>query len=136
MAAKKLEHAMYCDPASTCRCRVNDQCDIDQGNIRGNGGVDVPVAGLIEIRMAPLSGMIAMVRTVASEIASRADFDLDTVADVRMAVDEACNQVALHADPDHQMRVAFGVHADGYLRVTISARARPGSGGLDTTGFG
>jgi serine/threonine-protein kinase RsbW len=91
--------------------------------------------GLIELRLAPRAEAIATVRTVAADVSGRADFDLDTVSDIRMAVDEACNQVARHADPTHHLRVEFRI-GGGSLRVTISARADAGHGGIDTSGFG
>lgn len=94
------------------------------------------VRDLIELRLTPRAETIATVRTVAADVSGRADFDLDAVSDVRMAVDEACNQVARLADPDHLMSVVFRVDDDGYLRVVISARTEAEQGGIDTSGFG
>jgi serine/threonine-protein kinase RsbW len=98
--------------------------------------VTAAVRGVIELRLSPRAESIATVRTVAADVSGRADFDLDAVSDVRMAVDEACNQVARIADPDHLMRVVFRVDADGYLRVVISARTDTKQGQIDTSGFG
>jgi serine/threonine-protein kinase RsbW len=98
--------------------------------------VDAAVRDVIELRLTPRADTIATVRTLAADVSGRADFDLDAVSDVRMAVDEACNQVARLADPNHLMRVVFRIDDDGYLRVVISARAEAGRVAIDTTGFG
>lgn len=98
--------------------------------------MSAPVRDVIELRLSPRAETIATVRTVAADLTGRADFDLDAVSDVRMAVDEACNQVARLADPDQLMRVQFRVDGDGYLRVEISAHADAALGGIDTNGFG
>ncbi len=98
--------------------------------------MNAAVQDVIELRLSPRAETIATVRTVAAEVSGRADFDLDAVSDVRMAVDEACNQVARLADPEHLMRVEFRTHGDGCLRVVISARTETGLDGIDTNGFG
>jgi serine/threonine-protein kinase RsbW len=98
--------------------------------------VNAAVQDVIELRLSPRAETIATVRTVAADVSGRADFDLDAVSDVRMAVDEACNQVARLADPAHLMRVEFRVAGDGYLRVVISARCETQLDGIDTNGFG
>jgi serine/threonine-protein kinase RsbW len=98
--------------------------------------VNAAVRDVIELRLSPRAESIASVRTVAADVSGRADFDLDAVSDVRMAVDEACNQVARLADPNHLMRVEFEVGPDRCLRVVISARADTQLGGIDTSGFG
>jgi serine/threonine-protein kinase RsbW len=98
--------------------------------------VNAAVRDVIELRLSPRAETIATVRTVAADVSGRADFDLDTVSDVRMAVDEACNQVARLADPDHLMRVEFRMDPDGCLRVEISARTEADVDGIDKNGFG
>ena len=98
--------------------------------------VNAAVRDVIELRLSPRAETIATVRTVAADVTGRADFDLDAVSDVRMAVDEACNQVARLADPDQLMRVEFRIDFDGCLRVVISAHTDVALGGIDTNGFG
>jgi serine/threonine-protein kinase RsbW len=87
----------------------------------------------VELRVPARADMFATVRALASDVAQRADFDLDRCSDVRMAVDEACNQIAARTGPEQPLRVEFSMH-DGLLRVTMTARAA--HGGLDTAGFG
>ena len=102
---------------------------------RKGNGVDPAGRDLIELRLPPRVDMIATARMLASDVAGRADFDLDTVSDVRMAVDEACIQVARRADPRYPMRVGLRLQ-DGSLRVTVSARTVVDETGIDTDGFG
>lgn len=42
---------------------------------------------------------VSTVRAVAADVALRADFDLDAVSDLRLAVDEACATVLANAKP-------------------------------------
>lgn len=67
---------------------------------------------LIELRVSVPAESIAAVRLVAADLAARADFGLDTIDDVRMAVDEVCNQLACRADRTQGMRIVF--HLDGH----------------------
>jgi serine/threonine-protein kinase RsbW len=90
---------------------------------------------LIELRLPPRAKSIATVRAVAADVTSRADFDLDAISDMRMAVDEACTALARLASPLHLMRAVFSL-SGGYLRVDISARAQPAARRIDTAGFG
>jgi serine/threonine-protein kinase RsbW len=90
---------------------------------------------LIELRLPARAKSIATVRAVAADVTSRADFDLDAISDVRMAVDEACTALARLASPTHLMRAVFSLDG-GYLRVDISARVQPADRRIDTAGFG
>lgn len=53
-----------------------------------------------EIRTAARSDRVPGVRALAAEMAMRADLDLDTIANVQLAVEEACATVLANADPD------------------------------------
>jgi len=44
----------------------------------------------VEVRTSASAALIPTIRAVASDLAARADFDLDAISDLRMAVDEAC----------------------------------------------
>jgi serine/threonine-protein kinase RsbW len=68
----------------------------------------------IEVGVHPAN--VAPVRVVAADLAARADFDLDAVSDLRMAVDEACSTLAMLAMPDARMRCTMQVDAD---RITV-----------------
>lgn len=44
----------------------------------------------IELHTPANTVMILVIRTVAADLATRADFDVDSIDDLRMAVDDAC----------------------------------------------
>jgi serine/threonine-protein kinase RsbW len=73
----------------------------------------------VEVRVHADPALIPSVRAVAADLAARADFDLDAVSDLRMAVDEACSALVPLAAPGGQLRCAFTV-ADG--RIAVVAR--------------
>ena len=56
-------------------------------------------------RRAP--SLIPTIRAVASDLAARADFDLDAISDLRMAVDEACATLVDVAAPTATLLCAF-----------------------------
>jgi serine/threonine-protein kinase RsbW len=89
----------------------------------------------VEVRVHADPALIPSVRAVAADLAARADFDLDAVSDLRMAVDEACSALVPLASPGGQLRCGFTV-IDG--RVAVVARVpvdRPTSLRQDTFGW-
>lgn len=78
---------------------------------------------------------VPTVRTVAADLAARADFDLDFIADLRMAVDEACAALVRLADPDKPLRCSFLLAAD-WISVEVTVVARERGARVSTTGFG
>ena len=73
----------------------------------------------VEVRVHADPALIPSVRAVAADLAARADFDLDAVSDLRMAVDEACSALVPLAAPGGQLRCGFTV-IDG--RIAVVAR--------------
>jgi serine/threonine-protein kinase RsbW len=73
----------------------------------------------VEVRTPASAALIPTIRAVASDLAARADFDLDAVADLKMAVDEACSTVATLALPEDQLRCRLQVDPD---RITVAVR--------------
>lgn len=71
------------------------------------------------IEVGVLPAELAPVRVVAADLAARADFDLDAVADLRMAVDEACSTLATLARPGDRLHCMLQVDSD---RITMVAR--------------
>ncbi len=65
-------------------------------------------------------------RLVAATLAARADFDLDTVEDLRLAVDEAASELVGIAAANAVLRCIFCLDA-AQLEVTSSVSARPGA---------
>lgn len=54
----------------------------------------------IEVRVAARVENLAVLRTVVGAIGTVEDLDLDTVADLRLAVDEVCTQLIRSASPE------------------------------------
>lgn len=65
-------------------------------------------------------------RVVAADFAARADFDLDTVADLRLAVDEAASELVAMATPGAVLTCVFSLDS-AQLEVTSSVPVRPGA---------
>lgn len=88
----------------------------------------------VEIRTAARAALIPTVRAVASDLAARADFDLDSISDLRMAVDEACATLVGLAAPGSALRCTFDVHGE---RIEVAARVDTSAGAaLPTDSFG
>jgi serine/threonine-protein kinase RsbW len=56
-----------------------------------------PAPDEIEVRVGADPAQLPVLRAVASVVAMRQDFDLDSIADLKMAVDEACSMLVLRA---------------------------------------
>src|SRR6476619_1967565 len=67
---------------------------------------------VVEVRTSATAALIPTIRAVASDLAARADFDLDAISDLRMAVDEACATLVDVAAPETMLQCTFRVHAE------------------------
>jgi serine/threonine-protein kinase RsbW len=54
----------------------------------------------IELRIGAVLTNLPIIRSLAASIAMRADFDLDSIADLRLAVDEACSTLITQGAPN------------------------------------
>src|SRR3954462_4185143 len=75
----------------------------------------------VEVRTSATAALIPTIRAVASDLAARADFDLDAISDLRMAVDEACATLVDLAAPATSLLCTFPVrndHIEVYAQVT------------------
>lgn len=89
----------------------------------------------VELRMAADPTQLSIVRAVAADIAMRQDFDLDSIEDLKLAVDETCSTLITLAAPDAVLSCHFAVDAAG--AVQVSARvATKSSAGPDEGSFG
>jgi serine/threonine-protein kinase RsbW len=70
----------------------------------------------VEVRVPAVPRAVITMRTVAADLAARAEFTLDAVADLRMAVDEACSALVPLARDGGQLRCGFAM-ADGRIDV-------------------
>ncbi|OLT39098.1 hypothetical protein BJF85_07805 [Saccharomonospora sp. CUA-673] len=88
----------------------------------------------VEVRFGANLTHLPIVRSVAANVAVRADFDMDAIADLRLAVDEACSTLITRAVAGSTMTCRFAI-GDGELRfhgTVASADQEPPS----TASFG
>jgi serine/threonine-protein kinase RsbW len=89
----------------------------------------------VEITTPASPTLIPTIRAVASDLAGRADFDLDAIADLRMAVDEACATLVDLAAPTTRLRCTFLLHSD-HIEVVAEVRAGRADAVVSTETFG
>lgn len=73
----------------------------------------------VELRVRADASQLSIVRAVSAAIAGQADFDLDAIADVRLAMDEACSILIVRAVAGATLSCRF-LTTDDELRVSIS----------------
>ena len=71
------------------------------------------------LRLPASGAYLSVLRTTTAALASRLDFTLDAIEDLRIAVDEACALLLPHAADGTSMDCAFEL-ADSGLHVTVS----------------
>jgi serine/threonine-protein kinase RsbW len=76
--------------------------------------------GDIELRVPAQPRYLPIIRSLAASIALREDFDLDFVADFKLAVDEAGSMLSSAAWPGSELRCRFRVGADS---ISLQASA-------------
>lgn len=79
-----------------------------------------PAADEIEVRVAADPAQLPVLRAIASVVAMRQDFDLDAIADLKMAVDEACSMLVLNATKGTILSCRF---QPGGQRIRVLATA-------------
>lgn len=88
----------------------------------------------VEVRVPADARSVVTMRTVAADLAARAEFTLDAVADLRMAVDEACSSLVTLARPDTKLTCTFILDEE---RMTVTATVSTyGPERLPTDSFG
>ncbi|MGQ0776891.1 MAG: ATP-binding protein [Pseudonocardiales bacterium] len=79
---------------------------------------------MVQVQANPAD--LPTLRVVAADLAARADFDLDTVADLRLAVDEAASELVAVAAPGAVLTCVFSLDP-AQLKVISSVHVRPGA---------
>lgn len=80
----------------------------------------------VMLRVRASATELPPLRVVAADLAARADFDLDTVADLRLAVDEAAAELLAVAAPGALLTCVFCID-NSQMATTVSVPARPGA---------
>jgi serine/threonine-protein kinase RsbW len=90
---------------------------------------------VIEVRLPASPVHLPVLRTLTADLAARLDFNLDEVADLRMAVDEACAGLVARAAGPGQLTCVFLLEPAA-LSVIASARTTDGAApARDTFGW-
>jgi len=76
----------------------------------------------VELLVPARAGQGATARAVAVDLAAREDLDVDSIADIRLAVGEACEALVAMAVPNSTLRCWFRAAA-GALRITVQVRS-------------
>jgi serine/threonine-protein kinase RsbW len=92
-------------------------------------------ASTVEVRTSASAALIPTIRAVASDLAARADFDLDAISDLRMAVDEACATLVDVAAPSSILQCRFVVRPE-QIRVLAEVSAAGSDSVVSTDTFG
>jgi serine/threonine-protein kinase RsbW len=97
---------------------------------------DLDGASSVEVRTPATAALIPTIRAVASDLAARADFDLDAISDLRMAVDEACATLVDLAAPSSSLLCTFVVRLDRIeVRAQVTADRPDAEVSTDTFGW-
>jgi serine/threonine-protein kinase RsbW len=70
----------------------------------------------VQVRLQASASQLSIVRAVVSDIAMRADYDLDAIADLKLAVDEACGALVAGAPRGADLWCQFVIE-DGQINV-------------------
>src|SRR3712207_463679 len=87
---------------------------------RGALAQDGRRAERLELRVPITAMQLPAVRAMAGDLAIRTDYDLDSVEDLRLAVDEVCATLAVVVDGDAPLTVVFettraGLHIEAWV---------------------
>ena len=79
----------------------------------------------VQLQVAPRLENLAVLRMLVGAVATFEDLSVDTVADLRLAVDELCTQLIRCAAPDAMLTVAVDPHEDDVSVVASAACTTP-----------
>lgn len=101
----------------------------------GTGQHNVVPGGdrMIELRMAATVENLAVLRTLVAAAATFEDLDFDAVADLRLAVDEACTRLVQAAVPNSALVVRIDPRDDA-LVIDASASCHSSDGAIVAPG--
>lgn len=100
-------------------------------------GETLPVSDIVELTLPVKADLVVLARLTAATVASRANFDIEEIEDLRLAVDELCvSLVQDHADGRLSLlfcRDEDQIEVEGTFRPSPGRAADPparGTGGL------
>lgn len=75
-------------------------------------------SSVVELRIPPEAEWAAVARLTVAAVASRLDFSLDDIDDVKLAVAEACTHAIQRATGEHPIELIFEARTDS-IAVTV-----------------
>src|SRR5688500_14179187 len=84
------------------------------GSTPSGAGRDV-----VSLRLPAAGAYLSVLRTATASLASRLDFTIDDIEDLRIAVDEACAMLLTQALPGADLECTFELTADA-IRIDVS----------------
>lgn len=88
----------------------------------------------VELAVDAEPELVPVVRNVAADLAIRMDLQLDTIADLRLAVDEACGLLLARAVTPTLLRTRF-TYGGGTVTARVETACREGTALPARTGF-
>ena len=83
------------------------------------GSTAGPGRDVVLLRLPAQSAYLSVLRTATASLASRLDFTLDDIEDLRIAVDEACAMLLVQAVAGADLEASFELSADA-ISVEVS----------------
>jgi serine/threonine-protein kinase RsbW len=80
----------------------------------------------VVLRLPAAGAYLSVLRTATASLASRLDFTIDDIEDLRIAVDEACAMLLTQAVPGADLECTFELTA-GAIRVDVSVLTQGGT---------
>jgi serine/threonine-protein kinase RsbW len=80
---------------------------------------------VVQLAIPAASAYLVVLRTATASLAARADFTLEDIEDLRIAVDEASALLLVAAVPGSALECAFAL-SPGLIRVTVSVESLDG----------
>ena len=76
---------------------------------------------VVTLRLPAASAYLSVLRTATASLASRLDFTIDEIEDLRIAVDEACAMLLVQAVPGAELECSFELTGDAIdVAVTVA----------------
>ncbi|MFW0788771.1 anti-sigma factor [Gordonia sp. CPCC 205333] len=94
---------------------------------------EVAVDDVVELTVPAQLGRVPIVRSLVENVLLTDDFSLDTVADLKVGVDEACGELIARTSPSARLKVIIAT-APQDVRIEICCEV--GSDVLDEMSFG
>ena len=86
---------------------MTDVANTDNGHLRSDRSVELRIAAKLE--------NLAVLRTLVAAVGTFEDLDFDAVADLRLAVDEACTRLIRSAVPDSTLLLVVDPRDDAVV---------------------